>query len=97
MRRRPSLVNSSLFGTGFAMSVSFTAHHFSLAVFFFLGTLPPALRASDSPMAIACFLLLTFFPDRPLFSVPLLRLCIARFTLRWALVLLVAMMYAASD
>jgi hypothetical protein len=44
---------------------------------FLLGTLPPALRASDNPMAIACFLLVTFFPDRPLFSVPSLRSCIA--------------------
>ena len=38
---------------------------------FFFGTFAPALRASDSPMAIACFRLVTFFPLRPLFSVPL--------------------------
>ena len=44
------------------------------------GTLPPARRASESPIAIACFLLLTFLPDRPLFSVPLLRSCSARRT-----------------
>ena len=31
-------------------------------------------------MAIACFLLLTFFPLRPLRSVPSLRLCIADLT-----------------
>jgi hypothetical protein len=37
---------------------------------FFLGTFPPALRASESPMAIACFRLVTFFPLRPLFSLP---------------------------
>ena len=42
----------------------------------FFGTLPPASRASDKPMAIACFLLVTFLPD-PLFSVPCLRSCIA--------------------
>src|SRR4051812_42569351 len=51
--------------------------------FFFLpaeGTLPPSRRASDSPMAIACFRLVTFLPDRPLFSVPSLRSCIARST-----------------
>jgi hypothetical protein len=32
--------------------------------------LPPARRASDSPIAIACFRLVTFLPDRPLLSVP---------------------------
>ena len=47
---------------------------------FFAGTLPPALRASDRPIAIACSLLFTFLPE-PLFSVPRLRSCIARFTL----------------
>jgi hypothetical protein len=41
------------------------------------GTLPPALRASESPIAIACFLLVTFLPERPLLSVPLLRSRIA--------------------
>jgi hypothetical protein len=39
---------------------------------FFFGTLPPARCASDSPIAIACFLLVTFLPE-PLFSVPRLR------------------------
>jgi hypothetical protein len=43
-----------------------------LAPDFLLGTLPPALRASDKPIAIACFLLVTFLPD-PLFNVPRLR------------------------
>lgn len=38
---------------------------------FFFGTFAPALRASDSPIAIACLRLVTFFPLRPLFSVPL--------------------------
>ncbi len=38
---------------------------------FFFGTFAPALRASDSPMAMACFRLVTFFPLRPLFSFPL--------------------------
>src|SRR5437667_7240330 len=47
---------------------------------FFLGTFAPALRASDRPIAIACLRLLTVLPDRPLFSVPCLRSCIARFT-----------------
>jgi hypothetical protein len=44
---------------------------------FFFGTLPPAFRASDNPIAIACFLLVTFFPERPLLSVPFFRSCIA--------------------
>src|SRR5216684_7126623 len=44
---------------------------------FLRGTFPPAFRASDSPIAIACFLLVTFLPERPLFNVPVLRSCIA--------------------
>jgi hypothetical protein len=44
------------------------------------GTFFPALRASDRPIAIACFRLFTFLPLRPLFSVPALRSCIARST-----------------
>ena len=48
--------------------------------FRFFGTFFPDRRASDRPIAIACFLLLTFLPLRPLRNVPFLRLCIARFT-----------------
>jgi hypothetical protein len=44
----------------------------------FLGTLAPFLRASDKPIAIACFRLFTFLPERPLRSVPDLRFFIAR-------------------
>lgn len=44
------------------------------------GTFPPALRASDNPIAIACLRLFTLFPERPLRSFPDLRSCIARFT-----------------
>ena len=36
---------------------------------FLLGTLPPAFLASDNPIAIACFLLVTFLPE-PLFNFP---------------------------
>jgi hypothetical protein len=43
---------------------------------FFAGTLPPARRASDSPMAMACLRLVTFLPELPLFSVPRFRSCI---------------------
>ncbi|MBV8631179.1 MAG: hypothetical protein JOZ83_09670 [Silvibacterium sp.] len=34
------------------------------------GTLAPSLRASDNPIAIACFGLVTFLPLRPDFSFP---------------------------
>src|SRR4030095_8432974 len=47
--------------------------------FDFRGTFAPFLRASDSPMAIACLRLRTRFP-LPLFSVPDLRRCIADLT-----------------
>jgi hypothetical protein len=53
---------------------------FRLPFFFRDGTFPPERRASERPMAIACFRLVTFFPDRPLFSVPCLRSFIARST-----------------
>jgi len=44
----------------------------------FFGTLAPFFRASESPIAIACFLLLTFLPDPPLLSVPAFRFFMAR-------------------
>ena len=46
-----------------------------------VGTFPPAFRASDRPIAIACLRLVTFLPEPPLFSVPRLRSCIAFSTL----------------
>jgi hypothetical protein len=46
-----------------------------------LGTLAPERRASERPIAIACFLLFTLRPERPLRSVPRFRSCIARLTL----------------
>src|SRR6185436_5473909 len=51
------------------------------------GTLPPARRASERPIAIACLRLVTFLPERPLRSVPRLRSCIARLTLLCAFLL----------
>ena len=54
-------------------------------LFFRLGTLPPLRRASDRPIAIACFRLFTFLPERPDLRVPCFRLCIARLTLLDAL------------
>jgi hypothetical protein len=55
---------------------------FALFRFFeaFFGTFFPLALASESPIAIACFRLVTFLPDRPLFSVPALRFFITRST-----------------
>lgn len=47
--------------------------------FFREGTLPPARRASESPIAMACRRLFTFRPE-PLLSVPRFILCMARST-----------------
>ena len=44
------------------------------------GTFLPSLRASDRPMAIACLRLVTFFPLRPLFSLPCFIAFISRST-----------------
>jgi hypothetical protein len=44
------------------------------------GTLPPERRASLRPMAMACFRLVTFFPERPDLSSPRFISCIARST-----------------
>ena len=58
------------------------------------GTFPPARRASERPMAIACLRLLTRLPERPLRSVPRFRLCIARLTFERALRPYLAMAYS---
>jgi hypothetical protein len=42
--------------------------YFFLGADFLGGTLTPALRASDSPMAMACLRLHTLLPERPLRS-----------------------------
>ena len=44
------------------------------------GTFPPARRACDRPIAMACLRLFTFLPERPLRSVPRLRSRIAFLT-----------------
>ncbi len=44
---------------------------------FLRGTFPPAARASDNPIAMACFRFVTFLPERPLFKLPRFRSCIA--------------------
>jgi hypothetical protein len=65
----------------FGAAFFFAADRFFGAAFFFGGTLAPLSLASDSPMAMACFRLVTFFPLRPLFSVPLFFSCMAFSTL----------------
>jgi len=57
--------------------------------FFGSGTFAPDRRASESPIAIACFRLFTFFPLRPLFNFPRFISCIARFTFCWDFLLYV--------
>jgi hypothetical protein len=52
--------------------------------FGFDGTLAPLRRASERPIAIACFLSLTVLPDRPDLSLPRFISCIDRLTLREA-------------
>ena len=52
---------------------------FRLLLLFFFGTFLPFFRASESPIAIACFRLFTL-PPLPLLSVPFFFLCMARFT-----------------
>jgi hypothetical protein len=47
---------------------------------FLRGTRAPFSRASDRPIAIACFRLVTFVPLRPLLRVPRFRRRIADFT-----------------
>src|SRR5262249_28089930 len=46
----------------------------------FFGTLPPARRASDKPIAMACLRLVTFFPDFSLRRFPSLRSFLALWT-----------------
>lgn len=45
-------------------------HFFSNYLLGFGGTFAPFLRASDSPMAMACLGLVTFLPLPPLLSLP---------------------------
>lgn len=45
-------------------------------LFFADGTLPPSRRARERPIAIACFLLVTFLPEPPLRSFPRFISCI---------------------
>src|SRR5262249_55168409 len=51
---------------------------------FFTGTFAPALRACESPIAMACFLSVTRWPDLPDRSLPFFISCSARPTFRLA-------------
>jgi hypothetical protein len=59
--------------------------------FFFRGTLAPARRASDNPIATACLRLVTFFPELPLRNVPRLRSFIVSLTFDCAVASYLAM------
>jgi hypothetical protein len=76
---RPGMTEPYLFAFRFDF---FAVFFFEAFRFFdaFFGTFLPLALASDSPIAIACLRLLTFAPERPLFSVPALRFFIARLT-----------------
>lgn len=69
---RPEVLRADFFAL-------FFADFFAL---FFEGTFAPFLRASDNPMAIACFRLVTFLPDRPDVNDPFFFLRIALATVR---------------
>ncbi len=51
------------FPEDFFFEVVFFEEDFFLEADFLAGTFAPALRASESPMAIACLRLVTFLPD----------------------------------
>jgi hypothetical protein len=59
---------------------------------FLRGTLAPARRASERPIAIACLRLVTFLPERPLLRVPRFRLRMELSTFRDAFLLYLATM-----
>ena len=63
-------------------------------VFYLAGTFAPLRLASESPMAMACFLLLTRLPLFPLSKVPAFSLCIARLTDRCAFLPYLAITYS---
>jgi hypothetical protein len=86
-----------VFFAGDFFAADFFAVVFLAADFFGGGTLPPSLRASDRPIAIACLRLVTFLPDRPLFSVPSFFSCIASPTLSDAFFPYVAIRLAPVD
>src|SRR3954471_14122062 len=75
---------AAAFFAGVFVAAAFFAGAFFAAAFlagaFFAGTLPPSARASDSPIAIACFGFVTFLPEPPLLRLPCFISSIARST-----------------
>jgi hypothetical protein len=65
-----------------AMSCQIRIYSKKISYFLFFGTLAPFFRASDNPIAIACFLLFTRppFPALPDRKVPFFLRCTALFT-----------------
>jgi len=78
-RFEADFLDDDFFAADFLLDDDFFAADF-FDRFGFGGTFPPARRASDSPMAIACLRLVTFLPERPLRSLPSLRSSIAFLT-----------------
>ena len=74
------LVGALFFAAVFLGVVLFLVVYFE-ETFLAGGTFLPSALASDNPIAIACFLLVTVLPLPPLFNVPCLRSCIAFSTL----------------
>ena len=76
----PAMTNTNYTPYFFALRFfdAFLFEAFFFAAFF--GTFLPSALASESPIAIACFRLVTFLPERPLFNVPALRFFITRST-----------------
>jgi hypothetical protein len=85
-----------LFFAGLFFALLFFAVLFLAPLFFAGGTLSPSRRASERPIAIACFLLVTFLPEPPLRRVPCLRSCITFSTLSDAFLPYVAMCLSSS-
>ena len=80
-RQMPSVARLQMLKSAKVQSTSKDdgTQHWNQAAFF-CGTFFPFRRASERPMAIACFLLLTVFPLRPDFNLPRLNSCISRLT-----------------
>src|SRR5688500_12451006 len=83
-RFRAVLRDADFFAPFFLGAAFFFGAPFFAALFFF-GTLAPSRLASDKPIAIACLREVTFFPLRPLLSLPLFISCIVSSTFSPAL------------
>ena len=77
----PLLPAADLFLEAFFGALRFAPLPAVVRALFFRGTFAPDSLASDKPMAMACFGLVTFLPLRPDLSLPVFISCIARSTL----------------